>query len=176
MAKHVYFMSSCAECGEPRRARKDTAATLCRSCAMTKDGNWKSGLSDVYRSMMARCDLRPNGYQGHGHYLARGITVCAEWARCRDVFYRWAKENGWKKGLFLDRIDVNGNYSPENCRFISPAESAQNRTNNVLTADIVISARKRRGDGESCASIARSFGVHPATLADAVARRTWSNV
>lgn len=56
------------------------------------------------------------------NYGGRGITVCDEWLDF-NVFYKWAKENGWKEGLQLDRINNDGNYEPGNCQFITNAEN-----------------------------------------------------
>jgi len=53
------------------------------------------------------------------YYGGRGIRVCIRWRRSFKAFYNWAINNGYKKGLDLDRIDNNGNYTPSNCRFIS---------------------------------------------------------
>jgi hypothetical protein len=59
-------------------------------------------------------------------YGGRGIQVCDEW---RDYlnFMDWAFKNGYKSDLVIDRIDVNGNYSPENCRWVTKSESSVNR-------------------------------------------------
>jgi hypothetical protein len=57
------------------------------------------------------------------YYGERGIEVCDEWRNDFVKFYNWAMANGWKKGLQIDRIDVDGNYEPENCQFITQAEN-----------------------------------------------------
>lgn len=65
-------------------------------------------------------------------YGARGITVCGEWKNNFRAFAKWAVENGWKPTLSIERKDHDGNYCPENCAFITMAEQARNKTNNVL--------------------------------------------
>lgn len=60
------------------------------------------------------------------YYGKRGITVCDEWHDAA-TFADWAFNNGWAKGLCLDRIDTNGDYCPENCRWTTPAENAINQ-------------------------------------------------
>lgn len=54
-------------------------------------------------------------------YGARGIRMCDEWLHDFPAFYKWANENGYKPGLQLDRRDNDGNYCPENCRFVTPS-------------------------------------------------------
>jgi len=107
-------------------------STGCHRCHGNK--NIKHGMSShplqhVYESMKARCLYTKNiGYKNYG---GRGITVCGEWANNSSAFYQWAIQNGWKSGLEIDRIDVNGNYEPQNCRFVTAVEQQNNRRNNV---------------------------------------------
>ena len=78
-----------------------------------------------YYHMKDRCG-NPNDKRYH-RYGGRGIKVCDEWLQDYNKFESWALENGYKPGLAIDRIDNDGDYSPENCRFITPAENNQNR-------------------------------------------------
>lgn len=80
-------------------------------------------------SMKARC-YNPN-VERYGKYGARGIRVCDEWLNDPVKFIRWAIGNGWKPGLEIDRKDNDGAYSPENCRFVTHADQARNKSNNV---------------------------------------------
>lgn len=65
------------------------------------------------------------------NYGARGIRVCDEWLDYTN-FKNWCLANGYQKGLTIDRIDVNKNYSPDNCKFATQKVQQNNRTNNHL--------------------------------------------
>ena len=99
------------------------------------DGHSK--LNQVYKGMKQRCfNSNDMHYKNYG---ARGITVCPEWLDSEEVklkgspskgwltFKKWALENGYKEGLTIDRINVNGNYEPSNCRWINIKEQQSNR-------------------------------------------------
>lgn len=75
--------------------------------------------------MKKRCHT-PN-FKYYYLYGGRGIKVCNEWLNDSWSFVKWARKNGFKKGLYIDRIDPNGDYTPENCRFVTPLESAKNK-------------------------------------------------
>ena len=64
------------------------------------------------------------------YYGARSITICQEWLDDFMNFYNWAMDNGYKENLTIDRIDVNGNYEPSNCRWTTNTEQQRNRTDN----------------------------------------------
>lgn len=66
-------------------------------------------------------------YKQTEDYMGRGITICSEWDSSFQSFYDWAIENGYREDLTLDRIDNDGNYCPENCRWITMAEQNKNR-------------------------------------------------
>lgn len=93
--------------------------------ARKKHGLCGHDLYAVWSSMKARCKDKTNS-----HYGGRGIKVSPEWEKDFKCFYSWCMKNGYVKGLSLDRIDVNADYGPDNCRFITLAEQNCNKTNN----------------------------------------------
>jgi len=124
-------VTKCVACGEVsvRFASNlgNKAGCNCHRVAPNKThGMTQSPLFVAWQNMRKRC-YNPKS-QRYKTYGARGITVCDEWNNSSTTFLKWATENGWKPGLEIDRIDLNGNYCPENCRFIPHAEQARNRT------------------------------------------------
>jgi len=75
--------------------------------------------------MIERTENKNNiSYKDYG---GRGITICDEWRNDFKKFYDWAMNNEYKEGLSIDRINVNGNYEPLNCRFASQLIQSQNQ-------------------------------------------------
>jgi hypothetical protein len=88
-------------------------------------GMTNTGLYRSFKGMKARCYRKKDIH--YCAYGGRGITICKEWLDNPKSFYDWALANGWKEGLTIERIDVNGNYCPENCKWIPMSEQYKNK-------------------------------------------------
>lgn len=121
-----------------------------------KHGAVGTRLYSVYTGMLKRCRQKStNGYERYG---GRGISVCEEWKGEHgfEHFRDWANANGYSDKLTLDRIDTNGNYEPNNCRWATIEEQCNNRRNNAFV----------EFDGErlTLSQWSRRLGVPKATL------------
>ena len=108
---------STQSCGCQRRER------ISQSLKKYKDKNQR--LYYVWRTMRQRC--QKEYYKQYKDYGGRGISVCSEWDQSFEKFQEWAYANGYREGLTIDRIDNDGNYEPNNCRFADRQTQVQNR-------------------------------------------------
>lgn len=137
---NVMWLCKC-DCGTIRKISSNSlkmGRSLSCGCynreITTKHGMGRTRLHGIWSKMRHRCENldspRASDYGG------RGIKVCDEWANSFEAFRDWALANGYSDDLTIDRIDVNGNYEPSNCRWATIKEQGRNKRNNVwLTLD-----------------------------------------
>lgn len=146
--RRTYWIAQC-ECGTVKPIRADQLkTTISCGCHKRKTDSEKMKklaierrkydneialskhpLYHVWRGMIARCyDNRDSHYPRYG---GRGITICSEWKNDFRAFYDWSINNGFAEKLEIERIDNDGNYDPNNCRFVTRKENCNNRSTTI---------------------------------------------
>lgn len=101
----------------------------CGCLTKTQKGESHTRLCQIYRAMKSRCyNLKNNRYK---HYGAKGIKICDEWLKDFQAFKNWALKNGYADNLTIDRIDVNEDYKPSNCRWTNYTTQNRNKNNTL---------------------------------------------
>lgn len=136
---HTYWNCHC-DCGNDvitigtRLNKGNTKSCGCYNAeSKTTHGLSNHPLYAVYSTMKQRC-YNPNS-KDYYLYGGKGIIICKEWLKednCFLNFYNWAMDNGYEKGLEIDRIDSNKNYEPNNCRWVDDIRQANNTSKNMI--------------------------------------------
>lgn len=130
----TYWLCKC-DCGKTKIIRgTHLQSGKIRSCGcLTKEATRErqithnlsnTRLYHTYNKMKARCYRKTD--HSYKDYGGRGIKICDEWLADFMNFYNWAIANGYREDLSIDRIDVNGNYEPMNCRWATPKQQSNN--------------------------------------------------
>lgn len=140
----IYLFCKC-DCGAEVRIRKDgvlSGAVVSCGCNRNEKAHFsglkhaqscithgmtKTRIFGIWKGMRQRCNYKKA--KDFHNYGGRGIKVCSEWENSFIAFKDWAFQNGYADNLTIDRINVNGNYEPTNCRWITMAEQQKNRRN-----------------------------------------------
>lgn len=160
-SRKSYWICKC-DCGTVKSIRGDGLGTV-KSCGCLKkeqdlkNFNIKNNHNktrhiafSIWNAMMNRCENPKN--RAYDNYGGRGISVCQEWHDV-NVFCKWMDDNGFQKGLTVERIDVNGNYEPNNCELIPRGQQAWN-TRKTLYVEV-------NGEKIPVAETARRLGLNP---------------
>lgn len=89
----------------------------------------KRRLSNIWKNMIHRCYNKNDKY--YEYYGGKGVTVCHSWKRSFASFCVWALMNGYQNDLTLERIDLDKNYTPENCKWTTYYEQSRNKSQTV---------------------------------------------
>ena len=144
----TYYLCKC-KCGNKKSIRSDGLTSGdSKSCGclqkenilkvveehIVTHGESNSRLYGIYCGMKARCyNKNRKSYKDYG---GRGIKVCDEWLNDFEAFRNWAFKNGYSNDLSIDRIDNDGDYEPDNCRWVNRKQQNRNkRTNRIIEID-----------------------------------------
>lgn len=159
----------CGECHRARGSQMKSGATASCGCGVSEaavknnrtHGGTGSPLYVRWHSMLQRC-FNPSGSEYH-NYGGRGISVCESWRRSFEAFAS-DMGDGFSERLQLDRINVDGNYEPSNCRWATRLEQQRNKRNNNRV--------EWRGENLTITEWAERLGIKPNTLIYRL-RRGW---
>lgn len=147
-----------------RKGITKSCGCIRKDCGARTHGKTGTKLYNTWICMRNRCNYdRDKEYKDYG---GRGIKVCKEWDESFDNFCAWAMENGYKEGLSIDRIDVNGNYEPSNCKWATRYEQDRNKRNNVMLT--------YNGETRCLTDWAEYLGINKRTLENRVKTLGWS--
>lgn len=140
IVKNSRYVLGVCDCGTKKRFRisdlKNGSSNNC-GCERikglkrkAKHGLCHHPLYSVWQGIKERCYSK--SHSKYNRYGGRGISVCDEWREHFKSFFDWAMKQGYQKGLEIDRINNDGNYTPKNCRMATRQMNTRNKSNNRL--------------------------------------------
>lgn len=167
--RNTIYVCKCALCGKISDYSISDILNKKARCKCNRKRKYRNGfdmksrLYNIYRSIIKRTQNPKN--KDYKNYGGRGIILCQEWDDDYRKFYYWSMENGYKDNLSIDRIDVNGNYVPNNCRWVDMKTQINNtRVNHRITYN---------GENHTIAEWAEKSCVSYGTFKGRI-RRGWS--
>ena len=166
--KHGSRVYRCkCDCGNIKDVRKDmlkNGHVKSCGCLHTKHGKRNTKIYRVFSEMKQRCYNK--NHKDYKNYGGRGIAVCDEWKDDFMNFYNWAMSNNYQEGLSIDRINNDGNYEPDNCRWTDRKTQSNNRRSNTSIS--------YNGKTQTLAQWGEELGVDQHTIS-LRKRKGWSN-
>lgn len=165
----VYWKCRC-DCGGTTRVQTSNLKRgRVKSCGcLSHKGNPTHNLRNTklyskYAGILRRCyNKNEKCYKNYG---GRGISVCDEWLSSFVSFYEWSINNGYQEGLSIDRIDNNGDYCPENCRWVDNKTQANNRRSNRLYT--------MNGDTKNLSQWCKQYGMEYTVVRNRIVKHGW---
>lgn len=153
-----FALFKCSFCGKKVLRRLSNKSHKSCGCSRYKHshGMHSSRIYRTWSNMKGRCSNKND--TEWKNYGGRGIKVCEEWLKFQN-FHEWAKKNGYCETLYIDRIDNDKGYTPENCRWVTSKISGSNKRCVRLTAQKAKEIREMRKSGVLQRIIAEKFKV-----------------
>lgn len=126
LSRNQLLFNTCPNCGCTKRNANRPKRLNVKTHHMTG-----SRIYHIWKSMRYRCSTKNKESRDYRDYVLRNIKVCEEWQNNFESFYQWAMSNGYRDDLSIDRIDNDGDYCPENCRWVSNTVQQRNRRKTV---------------------------------------------
>lgn len=177
--------AECTKCGANHQLvycniSNDILKKGCSSCANSnrifqhKKSKEENQLSRKYYAMKKRCYNKDNiDYKNYG---GRGIRMCDNWFNDRFSFIKWAQENEFQLDMEIDREDNNGDYTPDNCRWVTKTINNRNTRQVKLTEDIVREIRYGKYKHLSRIDISKIIGCSKSTIDMVFWKKTWKEI
>lgn len=177
----IFAFFLCPECKNKVTKKKNNGLRQ-KSCGCStydshvKHGDCKNGkvtrVYTIWKGMKKRCYNKNE--KKYKHYGGRGITICEEWLNDFGVFKVWSMKNGYSDILTIDRRNNDGNYCPENCRFITQKDNNRNQSTTKLSLEKAAEIRiTYKNGGVSYKELAEKYGVKYSTISGIVNMHRW---
>lgn len=154
---YTYFKVKCVKCGFERDIVSQNLFRGVKCKCETKyhqHGQAGTRLYNIWSGIIDRTHNPKNA--AYKNYGGRGISVCSEWAENFENFYQWSMKSGYTDDLTIDRLNNDGDYCPDNCRWITLQEQQNNRRSNRMETI--------GGETHTIAEWARIYGVNYHTV------------
>lgn len=149
------------------RGKTNSCGCLKRDTRITMNlthGGKHTRLYNIWIAMLERTGNKNSS--NYHNYGGRGIAVCEEWKNDFEQFRNWATSHGYREDLTIDRIDVNGDYCPENCRWATKKEQANGTRRNIKI--------EYKGQTLTLSQWAEKIGINRYTLRNRIFVYGWS--